>query len=140
MQYTYRIKSRNQFNAHFSAPVIADDMPEHSAEETMLMKIMGNKKDIRIEWLVKDYPSSVVDELTGVNSIKTAQDQFNFLLNTFEPIGIYSKYEVELEGVVPVFKKVGHLSDMGLVQTPATPTQYTATAIIEVGTIIVEVQ
>lgn len=128
--YTYHIKTRDQFTSDMMSPVIVDDMPLESKENTLLTKIQGNTMNIMLVWTLVDSPTSVVDEAT----IKTADEQHSFLQNTYEPIGFdNSLYEIELVGVTPQFKKMGTISAIKVEQTTASATTYKATVMFTVG-------
>lgn len=128
--YIFHVKSREQFNADLMVPVIVDSMPLESKESAVLTNFQGNTMTLMLEWIIADSDTTVVDGL----DIKTAQEQFNFLLNTYEPVGLDDAFfELEIMGVSPQFKKQGIITNLKMNQTKSEPITYRATLLMTVG-------
>lgn len=130
VQFVFHISSRESFDTELACPSVVQDMPEAPSDDTVLLKIQGNRMNIHLEWIIVGHLSSVVDN----SNIATAQEQFNFLNTVYEPVGILgNKYEIEIPNIVPVFKKICTLDYLKMVQTKQEPITYRATANLTVG-------
>lgn len=142
--YQFKIKSREVFGTDLQCPVVIDPMAFQKKENATAMQISGNRMDISLEWYITDKNEDMAFDgaLVALSpSIRTADDQASFLNNTYEPDPskmFGQKYEIELEGVNPLFKKVGVITRLKCVQTRAESSQYRATLSFTVAQMLAE--
>ena len=93
---TLRIRNFDQIDAQLDCPVMVYSIPESADTEAIGMKVEGNMSTMNLSWTLVDQTTTVVDELTGGDSILTADEQMAFLINDFQPISIENAFEIKL--------------------------------------------
>ena len=137
---TYHAKNLGTFDISLDQPNTAFALPESDETQAQIIKVEGNIMTITFAWILlgeAGVTGTLVDELTGGSAIETPEEQRDFLLRTFQSKGIDYKFEFELEGVTPAFKKQGLISKVTVRKTGDDPVQYTATITFTVGTVII---
>ena len=141
--YTYHIRNLLDLTVDLEIPIIVYQIPTSPDDDAIGIKVDGNKSVITIAWTLVDEDTTVVDELTGDDAIKTADEQMAFLLtadikNTqtgvigvgMQPLDLAYKYELKLmpnTGSTAFFSKLGILSRISVSKSGDTPVTYTAT-------------
>ena len=117
--YTFHVKNIQQYQISLQQPVTPTPLPEQPYTQAILIKMEGNVMTIILSWLLQDLQNgaSAVDELTGASAITTADQQKNFLLNTFECNSIKDEFGFEEAGASPPFNQVGLFTKLDIVQT-----------------------
>ena len=131
---TYHAKNIQTLDISLDQPVMPFALPESDDTQAQIIKFEGNIMMITFSWMLLE---SDVDLVDGTPDIKTVEEQRDFLLNAFQSKGIDYKFEFELEGVTPVFKKEGMITKMIVRKSGDDPVQYIATASFTGGTVIV---
>lgn len=131
---TYHAKNLQILDISLDQPSTPFALPESDETQAQIIKVEGNIMTITFSWILLDFGIDLVDEAP---SVTTVEEQRDFLLNTFQSKGIDYKFEFELSGVTPVFKKEGLVTKMVVRKTGDDPIQYTATVTFVVGTVII---
>lgn len=137
---TYHAKNLIIFDIVLDMPSTTFALPESDETQAQVIKIEGNIMTITFSWKLlgeEGVTGTLVDELTGGSAVETPEEQRDFLLKTFQSKGIDFKYEFELSGVTPVFKKQGLVTKVIVRKSGDDPVQYTATITFTVGNVIV---
>ena len=136
---TYHAKNLQLFDIVLDMPSTTFALPESDETQAQVIKVEGNIMAITFSWtlLGKEGDGTLVDELTGGSAVEEPEEQRDFLLNTFQSKGIDFKYEFELSGVTPAFKKEGLVTKIVIKKTGDDPVQYLATITFTVGSVIV---
>ncbi len=136
---TYHAKNLQTLDISLDMPSSTFALPESDETQAQIIKVEGNIMTITFSWtlLGEEGIGTLVDELTGGSAVETSEEQRDFLLNTFQSKGIDFKYEFELQGVTPAFKKQGLVTKVIIRKTGDDPVQYLATITFTVGSVIV---
>jgi len=133
---TLRIRNFDQIDVQLDTPVMVYSIPESPDIDAIGMKVEGNTSTINLSWILADQTVTVVDELTGSDSILTADDQMAFLINHtsasqegFQPISIENAYELKLlksDNSTVFFSRTGVISKLTVSKAGDTPVTWTA--------------
>lgn len=137
--YTYNIRNMSDLTLELDVPVVVYEIPESSDEDAIGMKVEGNKSVVNVSWTLVDESTTVVDELTGGNSVQTADEQMVFLMNDFQPTGVEFAYEIKLmpnSGSTPFFTREGILTKMSISKSGNAPVTYTANMVFSTATML----
>ena len=126
---TLRIRNFDQIDAKLDCPVMVYSIPESADTDAIGMKVEGNLSTINLSWTLVDQTTTVVDELTGSDSILTADEQMAFLINDFQPISIENAFEIKLlksDNSTVFFTRTGVVSKISVSKGGDTPVTWVA--------------
>ena len=121
---TFRIKNFDQFMVDLDMPSTTFRMPEQNSTKTEFIKIEGNFKTVTVSWLLVEYGT----DLSNGQNIITVDQQFDYLLTTFENISLAgSANTLAIEGASPAFSKTGTVTKILITKDATEPENYRAT-------------
>ena len=133
---TYNVRNLQNLDIILETPALIYAIPESTDEDAIGMKVEGNTMLITISWTLVDDDTTLVDQKTGSNAILTADDQMEFLVNTFQSSSVEDDYRFKLfpnGSNNAFFTKKGILTKANINKSGNTPVTYTATVVFSVG-------
>jgi|TARA_R110000851_G_scaffold126224_2_gene257514 hypothetical protein len=129
---TYRIKNLGSLDIMQDLPAMIYALPESNDQAAIGIKVEGNLTTINVSWTLVDEAATVVDGA----SILTADQQMNFLMDDFQPLGSTFAYQLQLldnNGSV-FFTKNGIITKLNVSKSGSTPVTYNASVLFSVAT------
>ena len=133
---TYNVRNLVSLDVLLETPALVYPIPESEAADAIGMKVEGNTMVITISWTLVDDDTTLVDQKTGGNSILTADDQMEFLMETFQSSSVSDNYRFRLfpnNSNTAFFEQTGILTKANVNKTSTTPVTYTATVVFAVA-------
>lgn len=95
--WTYTLRNFKSFDIDLLSPISLYSIPENEAEQSIVLKLMGNEMRISINWMIKDESTNTASGDIA-HDTKTAMEQVGFLTNEFQPTGLQDSYTITING------------------------------------------
>lgn len=116
----YYIRNLDNLQINMDMPISSFALPEDSKEATIAIKAEGNIESVSLSWVLHDESNSVVSTASQAFTIKTADEQANWLLNTFENKSINQRYKLIIPGTANLDGFITKLNLSKVGQEPVT--------------------
>ena len=133
---TYNVRNLQSLDILLETPALVYAIPETEAADAIGMKVEGNTMLITISWTLVDDDTTLVDQKTGAYSILTADEQMEFLMDTFQSSSVEDEYEFKLfpnNSNTAFFTQTGILTKANVSKSGSTPVTYNATVVFAVA-------
>ena len=128
----FHIRNLGSLDIAQDLPAMIYALPESDDQAAIGVKVEGNLTTINVSWTLVDEAATVVDGA----SILTADQQMNFLMDDFQPLGSTFAYQLQLldnNGSV-FFTKNGIITKLNVSKSGSTPVTYNASVLFSVAT------
>jgi len=122
-----------------ASPAFAQDIPETSEEETIVIKVTGNIQRVYMSYKIAPLDSDLVTSglASGIDTA-SIDGQFNFLENEFRPTGIKDSYELSI-GSPFNFTRTCTMEDLNIEWTAEDPVNPVCNMVFVVGEVITNI-